>query len=80
MALPKFTLAKNKGKDRWDLTNDTSDKVVKSFERKSDATKGGVLSKAIGPGGGSIKIQKVNRRFGEERTFPRNKDPRFSKG
>ena len=77
--LPKFTLTKNEKKDRWDLVKDKTNKVVKAFETKKEATKGGVLKKAIG-GEGSVKIQKENSRFQEERTYPRSKDPRKSKG
>ena len=78
--LPKFTLTKNEKKDRWDLTNDASNRVVRKFDKKAEATKGGVLSKAIGSQGGSVKIQKENGRFQEERTYPRSADPRGSKG
>ncbi len=78
--LPKFTLDKNERTDRWDLTNDKTDQKVKSFETKGDATKGGALEKAVGPAGGSVKIQKENGRFQEERTYPGSKDPRSSKG
>jgi len=58
--LPKFTLSHNDNKDRWDLTNDKTNKVVKTFETKEEATAGGVLKKAIG-GEGSVKIEKENR-------------------
>lgn len=78
--LPKFTLDKNERTQRWDLTNDTTDRKVKSFETKADATKGGALEKAVGPGGGSVKIQKENGRFQEERTYPGSRDPKSSKG
>ena len=78
--LPKFTLDFNEKKDRWDLTNDTTDRVVKTFETKETATKGGVLERAVGPEGGSVKIQKENGRFQEERTYPGSKDPSKSKG
>jgi hypothetical protein len=37
--LPKFTLSKNERTDRWDLKNDSSNRTVKSFERKADATR-----------------------------------------
>ena len=77
--LTKFTLTKNEKKDRWDLVNDKTDKVVKSFEKKAEATKGGVLAKAVGKEGGSVKIQKENARFQEERTYPGSKDPKESK-
>ena len=78
--LPKFTLTKNEQKDRWDLVNDMTDKVVESWDTKGEATKAGVLEGAIGRHGGSVKIQKENSRFQEERTFPRSKDPRKSRG
>lgn len=78
--LPKFTLTKNEKKDRWDLTNDKTDKVMKTFDKKLDATKGGVLEKAIGKEGGSVKIQKEDGKFQEERTFPRSADPKSSPG
>jgi hypothetical protein len=78
--LPKYTLQKNERTDRWDLTNDTTDRTVKSFERKGDATAGGALAKAVGREGGSVKIQKENGRFQEERTYPRSRDPKSSKG
>ncbi|MDO8571893.1 MAG: DUF2188 domain-containing protein [bacterium] len=78
--LPKYTLEFNEKKDKWVLGNDATDKAVKSFETKADATKGGALMKAVGAEGGSVKIQKENGRFQEERTYPRSKDPRESKG
>ncbi len=78
--LRKFTLEYNEKKDRWDLGNDKTNRVVKTFETKEDATKGGVLKKVLGQEGGSVKIQKENARFQEERTYPRSADPRESKG
>jgi hypothetical protein len=78
--IPKFTLSKNEQKDRWDLKNDVSDRVVKTFGTKGDATKGGVLEKAVGGNGGSVKIQKEDGRFQEERTYPGSADPKSSKG
>ena len=78
--LPKFTLEFNEKKERWDLEKDNTGKVVKSFDTKADATAGGVLEKAVGPDGGSVKIQKVDGKFQEERTFPRSADPTKSPG
>lgn len=78
--LPKFTVTKNEKKDRWDLVNDKTDKVVKSFDTKAELTKGGVLEKAIGKDGGSVKIQKEDGKFQEERTYPQGADPKSSKG
>ncbi len=54
--------------------------MVKTFKTKAEATTGGVLSEAIGKEGGSVKIQLTNGKFEEERTYPRSKDPRSSKG
>jgi hypothetical protein len=78
--LPKFTLSYNDKKDRWDLKNDQSDRTVKTFGTKKEATKSGVLEKVVGKGGGSVKIQNVDGKFQEERTYPRSKAPRSSKG
>jgi hypothetical protein len=76
--LKKFTLSPGK-KGGWDLRRDNTDRKVAGFETKADATKGGVLKQATG-GDASVKIQKQNGRFQEERTFPRSKDPKNSKG
>lgn len=78
--LPKFTLSFNEKKDKWDLKKDNSDRVIKSFETKDDATAGGILKKVVGNQGGSVKIQKIDGKFQEERTYPGNKDPKKSKG
>ncbi len=78
--LPKFTLEKNEKKERWDLINDKTDRTVKSFPTKENAIKGGILERAVGKVGGSVKIQKENGRFQQERTYPGSKDPRKSKG
>jgi hypothetical protein len=78
--LPKYTLSHNDRTDKWVLKQDKTDRVVKSFENKADATAGGALSKAIGSAGGSVKIEKLNGRYQEERTFPRSADPQKSKG
>jgi len=80
MALSKFTLDYNEKKGKWNLTNDKTDKVVKSFETKDAATAAGALKKAIGKEGGSVKIQKTNGKFQEERTYPKSEDPKSSKG
>ena len=78
--LPKFTLTYNEKKEAWDLENDKTDRVVKRFDIKEDATAGGVLEKAVGENGGSVKIQKMNGKFQEERTYPREADPSESRG
>ncbi|KAF1698000.1 hypothetical protein CSC62_07595 [Pseudoxanthomonas jiangsuensis] len=78
--LPKYTLTKNESKDRWDLKNDDTGRTKASFDTKADATKGGALSDVLGDKGGSVKIQKEDGRYQEERTYPRSSDPRGSKG
>ena len=78
--LPKYTLDKNERTDKWDLRNDKTDKLVKTFNTKADATKGGALERAVGSGGGSVKIQKENGRIQEERTYPGSNDPKKSPG
>lgn len=78
--LPKYTLSHDKKKDEWKLTNDKTDKVVKTFENKSDATAGGVLKNILGDDGGSVKIKKMDNKFQEERTYPKEDDPTESKG
>jgi hypothetical protein len=78
--LPKFTLTFNEDKDRWNLVNDKTNRTLKSFETKAEATTGGVLEKALGNQGGSVRIQKENGKYQEERTYPSSKDPKQSKG
>lgn len=78
--LPKHTLTHNDQKDRWELQKDQTGKVIETFDTKADALKGGVLADAVGKAGGSVKIQKVNGRFQQERTYPRSKDPKKSPG
>ncbi len=79
--LPKYTLAFDHKKDDWKLEHDKTEKVVRRFDSKENATKGGVLERAVGQDGGSVKIEYKNKSgYEEERTFPRSADPRKSKG
>ncbi len=79
--LPKYTLAFDNKKDDWKLEHDKTEKVVRRFDSKEKATKGGVLGRALGTDGGSVKIEYKNKSgYEEERTFPRSADPRKSKG
>jgi len=78
--LPKYTLTHDDKKNNWALEQDQTGKVVRRFDTKAEATEGGVLKRAVGAAGGSVKIQKENGRFQEERTFPRSADPKKSKG
>ena len=77
--LPKFTVSK-RDDGKWALKGDGADRAKKLFDTKADVTKGGALEKAVGKDGGSVKIQKVDGKIQEERTYPRSKDPKSSPG
>ena len=77
--LPKFTVSK-RDDGKWALTKDGADRATKLFEKKADLTKGGALKSAVGQSGGSVKIQKVDGKFQEERTYPDAADPPGSPG
>lgn len=79
--LSRYTLSYDDKKDDWKLENDKTDKVIRRYDTKDEATEGGVLKKALGSEGGSVKIEyKEKSGYEEERTFPRSADPRESKG
>jgi Uncharacterized protein conserved in bacteria (DUF2188) len=78
--LPRFTLGHDRKNDDWALKEEVTGRTVRRFGTKGEATKGGVLEKAVGSKGGSVRIQKANGVFQEERTYPRSRDPRESEG
>ena len=78
--LPTYTLSFDRTKNDWKLEHDASDRIVRRFETKEDATARGVLKSAVGGNGGSVRIEKKQGGYDEERTFPRNRDPRKSPG
>jgi len=75
--LPKYTLKHDDKKDNWALQQDKTGRTVKTFDTKTEATKGRVLENAVG---GSVRIQKENGRIQEERTYPGSADPKKSPG
>lgn len=77
--LPRYRLEYDEAKEKWALENEQG-RTVRNFETKEDATARGVLKKAVGSDGGTVKIHKQHGGFQEERTFPRSRDPRKSKG
>lgn len=77
--LPRYSLAHDDKSKRWVLKHEGTGKSVKTFGTKAAATKGGVLEKAVG-GKGAVRIRKRNGKIQEERTYPRNADPRGSRG
>jgi Uncharacterized protein conserved in bacteria (DUF2188) len=78
--LPKFTLSHDSKKDDWALKNDATGRVVRRFDTKAEATEGGVLEKAVGAQGGSVRIEKARGGYQEERTYPGSRDPKKSPG
>lgn len=78
--MDKYTLHRDQKSEKWRLEKEGSDRAVKLFDRKADATKGGALSDAIGIKGGSVRIRKIDNTIQEERTIRPAKDPRKSKG
>jgi hypothetical protein len=57
-----------------------TDRVIKRFETKEEATTRGVLKRAVGEDGGSVRIEKKHGGYQEGRTFPRKRDPKKSPG
>lgn len=55
-----------------------SDRAKASFDTKSEALKN--LREVVGTNGGSVRIRKTDNTIQEERTYPRSKDPKKSKG
>lgn len=77
--LPKFTLGYDKAQEAWQLKN-SAKQIIKSFDTKAEALPGGVLERAVGAGGGSVQIRKVDGTIQQERTYPRAADPKKSPG
>lgn len=78
--LKKYDLSYDKKQGDWVLKERGADRATKRFDTKSVATKGGVLSGAIGKQGGSVAIRLKKGTIEEERTFPRSADPSSSEG
>lgn len=78
--LPKLTLAYDREKHKWKLEKNKTLEVVHLFVTKENATKKNALKKLLGTDGGSVRIEKKRGGYQEERTYPRSKDPRSSKG
>ncbi len=78
MILDKYTLHKDKKTDKWRLEREGSDRAKRTYGTKEVALKN--LRKDVGQSGGSVRIRKTDNTIQEERTYPRSKDPRKSKG
>lgn len=66
----KYTVKFDSSKNKWILKHEFSEKVLRTFDTKEDATRAGVLPKTIGRQGGSVRILRSNGTFEEERVFP----------
>jgi hypothetical protein len=73
--LRRFTL--KRGPTGWELI-DQEGGVVRTFRSKVEALAGGVLEKIVERG--TVRIHKEDGSFEEERTYPREDDPRRSPG
>jgi hypothetical protein len=78
--LRTLTLGYNEERRRWDLTDDTSNRVVRSFTTKQGATRKGVLERIVRTRPASVRIETLHGRFQEERTYPRSSDPKRFEG
>ncbi|MDX0413894.1 DUF2188 domain-containing protein [Sinorhizobium medicae] len=78
MSLDKYTLHKDEKSEKWRLEKEGSNRAKASFDTKSEALKN--LREAVGTNGGSVRIRKTDNTIQEERTYPRFKDPKKSKG
>ena len=78
MGLDKYTLHKDKKSQKWRLEKEKSDRAKRTYDTKDEALKN--LRKDVGKDGGSVRIRKMDNTIQEERTYPRSKDPRKSKG
>ena len=64
----RYSLRFDPKTEKWILSSDANDKVVKIFATKEEATRAGVLRKTIG-GGGTVRIMTRGGAFEEERNF-----------
>ena len=76
MALDKYHLTKRN--DEWRLEKAGSNRAVTKATTKAEAVQ--KMQKYMSKNEGSVRIHKENGRIQEERTYPRSKDPRKSKG
>jgi len=74
----KFTLHKDQDTQKWRLEREGSDRAKRTFDTKGEALAN--LRDAVGMDGGSVQIRRVDNTIQEERTYPRSKDPKSSKG
>ena len=70
----KYTVRFDILRKKWLLKHDVSEKVLRVFATKEEATRAGALRKAIGRQGGLVTIRSLTGAYEEERTFPNSDD------
>ena len=70
----KYTLRFDNSREKWILIHDGSEKVLRVFDTKEDATRAGVLRKTLGREGGTVSVRTRTGVFEEERNFARSTD------
>lgn len=78
--LKKLEVSYDRKTEKWGLKDLDSKKTIAQTDTKAELTKGGVLQDFLGSDGGSVRIKKLDNKIQEERTFPRDADPKKSKG
>ena len=66
----KYTVRFDGARKKWILKHDVSEKVLRVFDTKEQATRAGALRKAIGRQGGSVTVRSLTGAYEEERIFP----------
>jgi hypothetical protein len=62
----------------WKFRKENSQRSIKNFDTKTDALN--FTKDFMNNNGGSLKIHKTDGTLQEERTYPKSKDPRKTKG
>ena len=65
----RFSLTHNDKTNKWELRNDSTNRLLKSFPTKEVATRKGVLEKCLGRGGGSVQVRTKEGVLDEERRY-----------
>ena len=70
----KYSVRFDGSRKKWILKHDISEKVLRVFATKEEATRAGALRKAIGRQGGTVTIRSLTGAYEEERTVPASDD------
>ena len=78
--LKKYEVGYDRKSENWKFKEQGSGKVIAESGIKADLVTGGKLAQLLRGEGGSVRIKKMDNKIQEERTYPRSKDPKKSKG